>query len=273
MAKRYWGKTLLIGVLLMVLLLSLARYTSQELPIFSTVKSGLKDLTYPVARAVSFLWESAGNLTLFFKDINELRREKEQLLQENSTLKFELNNLKEVERENRRLRAMLGYSQENPKFDLVLAKIIAREPDNWYKSFTVNQGKRAGVARDMPVLDQNGLIGRVMNVAALNAEVLLITDPRSSVAAVTYDGRVPGIIKGTALSSELIMDNIPLNLEVRTGEKVLTSGQGGVFPAGIPIGYIVSVAKDPSGLVQVAKVRPYVDYDRLEEVFILKGRR
>ncbi|ABB15188.1 MULTISPECIES: rod shape-determining protein MreC [Carboxydothermus] len=273
MAKRYWGKTLLIGVLLAVLLLSLARYTTKQLPFFSEVKSGLKDLTYPIARAVSFLWDGVGNVTQYFKDINELRREKDRLLQENTALKYQLNRLQEVERENLRLKALLGYSREHPNFKLIVAKIIERDPASWYKSFTVNQGKSSGIRKDMPVLDQNGLVGRMMNVAALNGEVLLITDPRSSVAAVTYPGRVPGIIKGTALSSELIMDNIPLNLEVRTGEKVLTSGQGGVFPAGIPIGYVVSVTKDPSGLVQVAKVRPYVDFDRLEEVFILKGSR
>jgi len=273
LAKRYWGKTLLIGVLLTVLLLSLARYTTRELPFFEGLKSGLKDLTYPVVRGASYLMEGAGNITSYFKDINALRREREKLVQENTALKFELNKLKEVEQENFRLKAMLGYSQENPQFDLIVSKIIARDPANWYKSFTLNQGKSSGIAKDMPVLDQNGLIGRVINVASLNAEVLMITDPRSSVAAVTYFSRVPGIIKGTALSSELIMDNIPLNLEIRPGEMVLTSGQGGIFPKGIPIGYVVSVTKDPSGLVQVAKVRTYVDFDRLEEVFILKGRR
>jgi len=273
LAKRYWGKTLLIGVLLTVLLLSLARYTTRELPFFSNLKSGLRDFVYPLARGTKFVLEGAQGITSYFKDINNLRREREELIKENAALKFELNRLKEVEQENLRLKAMLGYSQENPQFELVVAKIITREPTNWYKTFTLNEGKSSGILRDMAVIDQKGLIGRVLNVSSLNAEVLMITDPRSSVAAVTYNGRVPGIIKGRALSSELTMDNIPLNLEVRTGEMVVTSGQGGVFPEGIPVGYVVSVTKDPSGLVQVAKVRPYADLDRLEEVFVLKDRR
>jgi len=203
----------------------------------------------------------------------------EQLLSENTFLQSEANRLlienirlRELERENAQLRELLNYTRNNVDFDYtaasVVGHVIAANPSNLLYTIFIDVGVRDGIARDMPVITQRGLVGRVTEAGATGAQVLLIIDPASSVNAVTQNSRVHGIVRGE-LGGTLIMERIPQGVTVAPGDLVLTSGLGGKFPDKLVIGQITEVFQQDLNPFQTARLRPTVDFGELETVLVL----
>ena len=178
----------------------------------------------------------------------------------------------DVLEENRRLRGTLGMARRCG-CRTVGASVVAGSGSNFQLSVTVDAGSRQGVARNMAVVDADGLVGRVTQVTADYATVLLVTDPASGVAATLARGKAPGILKG---SGEQLLSFQPVRAgtKVQRGDPVVTQGyQGSVFPAGLPIGVVERV--DPAGsasLVPRVAVRPYASLGALDVVAIVVER-
>jgi rod shape-determining protein MreC len=153
------------------------------------------------------------------------------------------------------------------------ASVVASSGSNFQLSVTVDAGSRQGVRRDMAVVDADGLVGRVTQVTADYATVLLVTDPASGVAATLARGKAPGIVKGSG-AQLLSFQPVRAGTEVRRGDPVVTQGyQGSVFPAGLPIGVVERV--DPAGaagLVPRVAVRPYAALGTLDVVAVVVDR-
>lgn len=177
----------------------------------------------------------------------------------------------ELVAENERLRAMLEYKETNVNQELKVAQIIGKEPGNWFEVFTINLGASDGIAKNMPVITPQGLVGRVEEVGVRWAKVMSIMDARSSVSAIMERTRDTGIVKGTVgsddLTASLTMNYLPLDTDIIEGDTVLTSGYDEVYPKGLVVG-TVSSSKDQSGGKQV-QVEPSVDFRRLEEVMVI----
>jgi rod shape-determining protein MreC len=180
--------------------------------------------------------------------------------------------LREIETEAALLRDLLNFTQPNPSYQVrgarVVGRKIAQEPSNLQKYITLDVGRASGIERNMPVITDRGLVGRVTEVGETWSRVLLIIDPQSTVNALTQSTRASGSIEGQADGS-LIMRSIPQKDTVSVGDTVFTSGLGGNFPRQILIGQIVEADRKDYELYQSALVQPTVDFDHLEAVLII----
>lgn len=203
----------------------------------------------------------------------------QRLLEENRKLKKELaqrENLRyqllELQKENHRLREMLGF-KERTGFGLLPAEVIARDPAHWFETITINKGYADGVTRNMAVVTSEGLVGNVFFVNRNSSKVMLLTDSRRAVSALVQRSREPGsvgIVEGyPEQKGYLRMVNLPPEANIQPGDTVISSGLGGIFPKGLIIGYVLETGKDQYGLLQQAIIKPAVNFNRLEEVFIV----
>ncbi|MBX6350259.1 MAG: rod shape-determining protein MreC [Clostridia bacterium] len=180
----------------------------------------------------------------------------------------------ELRQENEALRALLRLRESGPpEFRAGLAaRVVGRSPDRWYDEVTVDRGADDGVARGMAVVTPEGLVGRVVQVTAREAVVLLLTNPDSGVGALVQreTSRAEGVVLGQAASRGLLtMQFFSPDADAVPGDVVITSGLGGTFPRGIAVGYVVSVARGEEGLALTAQIEPAADLDRLEWVMIV----
>ncbi|AFM43157.1 rod shape-determining protein MreC [Desulfosporosinus acidiphilus SJ4] len=165
------------------------------------------------------------------------------------------------------------------KYTKVGATIINRNPTSWYSTLTVNRGSNDGVQINDPVIGDLGLVGKVVSVSPTTSEVLMILDGEGQVSAVVRDSAgngTFGIVQGTYKRGSRLTPEGNLEMlfrradNVNVGNLVLTSGQGGVYPQDVPIGKVKEIELDPSGLLKTAYIEPLVDFDSLEEVYIVK---
>jgi rod shape-determining protein MreC len=165
------------------------------------------------------------------------------------------------------------------KFPKVGASIINRNPTSWYQTLTLNRGSQDGVEVNNPVIGEFGLVGKVVAVTSSTSEVLLITDTEGQVSALVRGSTGSptfGIVQGTYKKTSRL--EVEGNLQmlfrrddnVNVEDLVLSSGLGGVYPKDIPIGKVGQIQLDSSGLLKTAYITPLVDFDSLEEVYIVK---
>ena len=173
-----------------------------------------------------------------------------------------------------RLRNALNYRQRSV-FKLIAAEIVARDSSTWWRTVTINRGKRDGTEIDMPVVTAEGLVGKITTVSSNISLVLLASDENCRVAASVEGSREQGIVSGervtTGLSPLLDLNFLTKQADLKPGQKVYTSGVGGVFPSGLLIGGVKSFrVRELDGQAQLT---PAVDLSHLEDVFVVTGRR
>jgi rod shape-determining protein MreC len=224
-------------------------------------QSGLSSMTDRLSRSLTNL----RNYRNLQQRVTELELITQSLIVENLRLK-------EVERENQRLREMLAFAETRPSFELrggqIIARVIGQNATNFLNVAMIDLGSRHGIRVGMPVVNEQGLVGRIYTVTATTSKVLLITDPSSTVNTILQASRLTGIVNGVP-GSDPVMGFIPQGTEVGVGEVVLTSGMGGSFPKGIPIGQVVDVRQRDVNVFQEAVVRPTVNFGRLEFVMVV----
>lgn len=203
----------------------------------------------------------------------ELVEENEQLKQENAELKRRVKDLESIERENLNLAQQLNFVQRSRR-KLVAGKVIARDIGGWWRIVTIDCGKRSGIRDQQAVVTARGLVGKVVDVTANTADVLLISDPscKASVRLETAQ-KSTGVLSGGGVSLRgkvrCQLSLIQRDVKVKREDRLITTGLGGVFPGGIDVGFIDSVELDNSGLFQRATVVPAVDLQGLSAVFVI----
>jgi rod shape-determining protein MreC len=194
--------------------------------------------------------------------------------QENLTLKRELERLKAEEarltEDNLRLRrlALLADAPIPGQDRCVPAEVIARDASNWSRTVLLNKGSAKGVRQNDVVMSSAGLVGRVIDLSPRTARVLLITDPRSSVDCLVQRNRAGGIVVG-ATDNTCRVKYLSTTHDVRVGDRIISSGLGGVFPKGLLVGTVVMVSKDTTRPFQRVTILPATDLERLEEALIV----
>jgi len=198
------------------------------------------------------------------KQIDSLRRENQQLKEQ------EIQSAA-IARENDQLRALLNWQRQVP-WKLKLANVVTRDPANWWRTVQIDLGSRDGVRENLPVLTSSGLVGRVASVKSSSAQVVLIGDPNCRVSAlVENSARDTGVLLASGpLDTSLIeLTYLASSANLKSGQSVITSGLGGVFPKGIPIGQIVDARSVEFGLYTEARVKLNADLGSLEKVWVL----
>ncbi|GBG56468.1 cell shape-determining protein MreC [Sporomusaceae bacterium FL31] len=229
--------------------------------ILAPVEYATSKVSYSFRNAGSFCWQ-----------IMTVYRENQSLKSENEQLKQTSLNVTEILAENERLREMLNYKKGTPQFDVVTATVVARDPGTWTSTIVINRGTDDGIAKNMPVVTPQGLVGNVVNAYSNSAKVQLILDPRSAVGSLVQrpESRVAAIVEGNnANKLAPHMVNIARDADVIKGDKIITSGFGGIYPKGLLLGEVTDVINEEGGLLKYAVLKTAVDFDRLEEVFVI----
>lgn len=255
-----------------LLLLALISYTVEDRGRSTYLEDKLFSVLIPVQ---GFFASTGQNIQSLFDAVffhHEIKAENERLREEFAFYREQALSIKELQEENRRLKEMLDL-KEDTDMELVAANVVSRDPGQWFNTVTLNRGIKDGIEQEMAVISPHGLVGMVSSVSDYSCRVILITDPRLPASAMVQrsrDSGITGIIDGySEEDSRLEFINIPVEADVEKGDLIITSGLGGIFPGNISVGEVEEVAFDRSGMVKRAVVKPSVNFNRLEEVFIV----
>lgn len=209
-----------------------------------------------------------------WRDYDRLEADYEALSLQNQQLSLQLDSAEEAVLENERLKTELDARSRYEALDPIFAKVIAREPGQWFETFSINRGTSDGVTAGMAVVNGSGLIGRVYEAGINYAKVICIIDSRSAVACMVQSTRDNGIMRGrvaaTSDDAECYVYYLPNLNSIMPGDTVITSGTDSLFPKGLHIGTVTAVSMDAGSDGSYAVVNPSADFRHLEEVFVLR---
>ncbi len=222
----------------------------------------------PMQDGVGVLIRPFGDAAGAVGDLFAVRSENRELRDRVDELEVRRRVLEDLERENAELRDLLEIA-DRTELPTVAARVVALAPSNFEWTVTIDVGAADGVERGMPVIDGDGLVGRIIQVTPSASRVLLAIDPSFSAAARTARTGEVGVLDGRGGDPMVLRLLDPL-ADVDVGDAIVTSSyQGGVFPAGIPIGTVSQVTEAASPLAREVQVNPYVDFTRLHHVVVV----
>jgi rod shape-determining protein MreC len=251
--SRYWRNVHLGTVVLLSILLIIG------IPIINEHVSdaAVGIFYYPFFKVESSIVELVG--------VRDENRRLRQTLVESS---MQISALEEQMRENERLRAVLGFDPP-PGYDLVPAKVISVSSDKVPISALVNKGSQDSVRVNQAVINEDGLIGRIVEVMPDFSTVQLLTDPANRVAVRVTESRDMGIAK-YGISEGMYLDNFPIQGRVEPGNTVISSGLGGIYPGGLKVGTVRSVKRPEDAPFCEVKLDPIANFYSLDELFVLR---
>ncbi len=253
----FWG----VAFSLLLLLIAFGGRTLLATPT-DAINAGIVKL----ASAVSRFWSHLSLLPRQVARMGEMSRDLSRLQSQLSRLQAEQWRVRELVEENRRLRKLLGLSRDLAQ-PYIAAEVIAIGGSNWFHTAVINKGSEEGIPQGAPVVYHKGLVGRIWEVRSHHSIVLLVTDRHSAVGvSLTEHQGVYGIVKGTG-KRFCELTHLSRHIVPKKGEVLVTSGLGGVFPKGIPVGEVVSVkvTTEPP----TVKVKPFLQVSELREVIVL----
>jgi rod shape-determining protein MreC len=267
MLKRSQYIAFIVAILAAVIFLNLPSRT------VSRVKLAVGGLFVPLFGLAGSSSKAIENGGLRALPKGTLIKEMEQLRHENAELKIKLMQSQEVWRENGQLHDALIWQRTAP-WRPKLAKVITRDPANWWRTLQIDMGSRSGAVTNLPVITPEGLVGRVEQVGLNYSRVVLLGDPNCRVhATIENDARDTGAIApaGASVPDESIVELTYISRQSRLqpGQRVTTSGLDGIFPKGIPIGHIIDTNSVGFGLYLEARVKLSANLKQLEYVWVL----
>jgi rod shape-determining protein MreC len=255
----------LIAYLAVTIVLMVADHRNEYLYRIRLVLNQVIEPTYRIAA-----WPSqiARQVSLAITDRQELTERNSQLSEQLLLAQARLNRLGVLRDENQRLQELLDV-QRGLGLGVQLAKIIDVDVDPTRHRIIVDAGARQSVEVGEAVLDAHGVMGQIVEVLPNISTVLLITDPTHALPVTVERTGMRVIAHGSVALDRLELPNVPISADVKVGDKLITSGLGGHFPAGFPVGEIRSISNDASGMFAAADARPSAALDRSGEVLIL----
>jgi len=206
------------------------------------------------------------------QDIARIRQRNTDLEAQVSKLQAEIIDLKQQIAETRILSALVGFARANPDNQYAAAAVIGRDASPFLQYVIINRGSDFGIRRGMPVVNQQGLVGRIAAVTASAARVQLITDNASTINVRLDPSQTQGVLQGQ-ITGDVVVNMIPQSAKVQIGDLVLTSGLGGTYPPNILIGQVTGVRNRDYDLFQSASIQPAVDFSQLEIVLVITNFR
>lgn len=233
-----------------------------------TVRDSAQDAIAPVQEAVGDVLDPVDDWFDGVTRSGDLKEENAKLRRDLARALGQASESRAALRENRELKALADLTFA-PGLRGVDAQVVGASPGNFEETVGIDKGSNQGIMADMPVVAGDGLVGRIADVSGRRATVLLLTDPKSGVGVRLEDSGTLGVADGRQ-GSELLSVDVPLDVKVRKGELVFTSGtEPSLFPGGIPVGTVVAVHKPAGALAQSLLVRPLVDIGRSTYVRVL----
>lgn len=221
----------------------------------------------PVERAVTSLVRPVGNALSTLGDLGGLNDEVKKLRAENTNLKNELHQVDDLRRENDELRRLNGLTARGG-YKTVRCRVVAVGPDNFEWTATLDCGSGDGLRKGQTVVNGDGLVGRVVDVAPFTAQVLLAIDPEFTVIGRLAAHGTSGPVSGNGLDP-MTMQLLQPNAAVAKGEAVVSNGVQGGIVAGVPVGVVLSISRERSVVTRTVTVRPFVRFTALDVVAVV----
>jgi rod shape-determining protein MreC len=260
-------RTIWLWVFIIGAVLFLLSSNSDLGPTWNPAEQFVIEITAPFQKLIKQTTKSTEELWLNYFRLVDVHHENTQLKNEIHELKMANSRYRELLATQERLEELLQFKQTINR-PVLAAQVIGRDPTGWFKSVIIDKGKWAGLRLDMPVVNAFGVVGRVVSVSSNYAKVLLIIDQNSAVDCLVQRSRDRGMLKG--LMSEICkLDYMAKSNDITVGDIVVTSGLGGVFPKGLPVGRILDVKEISGELFKDIKIRTAVDFSKLEEVLVI----
>lgn len=230
---------------------------------------------YSAAVAVEPLYRLAGlpvegmrTLSVAFADRQRLTQQNQRLREDLLLANAKLNRMAAVAQQNEHLKELLD-TQRSLDLNVQLARVVGVDLGAYRHRLLLNVGVRDGVKPGQPVIDAHGVMGQVIHALPTTSVVMLVTDPNNALPVTVERTGLRTIAYGSRDGDRLVLPTIPMAADVRAGDRLLTSGLGGRFPPGFPVGEISRVAPAPTGMFLEAQARPSADINRSEDVLLL----
>ena len=266
----FWkNRPLIIAVICSILLFVLLSTSGSTQS--SGAGSAMSRLLVPVQR---FLYSSTESIGDFFAGLSEDRSIKDEnaaLKEQVAEMESQLRNYENLRQENERLKELLGVVDSYGEYETLTARVIGKSPGAWFDEFTINAGEQHGVQENMIVYTADGLLGKVVYTSATYSRVISLIHDQSGVSAMVERTRDNGVVKAAQEGEnpdDLQLFYISSNSDVKPGDRIITSGIGGVYPKGIPIAQVTEVSTDSSS-EKVVIARSNVDFEHVEEVVVV----
>jgi rod shape-determining protein MreC len=274
MPQFFLNKRLIFLLVSIIILVALIGFTLRDREELTVPEQFLKDAMGWMQNVVS---KPQGYVTDFFESVRDLQ----DTYSENKELKERLDGLAKLEadvqqltKENEELREILDKKETLRDYSPIQATVIGRNPDRWHEILIINKGEVNGIKQNMAVVTANGLIGKVKSTQQFTSTIQLLSamDPTNRISAeVQGEESYFGTIEGYDVDRELLkLKRIPYDAKIEKGQKVITSGLGGIFPEALPIGEVVDVEPDEFGLNQTAFVKPGAKFYNIKNVMVVK---
>jgi rod shape-determining protein MreC len=223
-------------------------------------------LFYRTSSALASVWRQT---VLWSRLDGENRAYKKRIQQ----LEAQLGQLDEYRLENQRLRTLLNFQEKNKnQMTLEAAQVVGRNPVNWMSTITIDKGAGSGIKKDQAVITAGGVVGIVRSATENTANVLLLSDARLAIGGIVRTNRHLVLLEGKAdKPGYCTVRGLTADVRLKKGDQIISSGLGGIFPKGLPLGAITQVQRGKYGLGFQGLLRPAVDLSKLEEVFVVKN--
>ena len=230
----------------------------------------LEATAYPVQVVVNSPSAAWRSLTENFQGREQLRAENEQLKAHERELELQLMREAALEQENAELRGLRASLLPSLIKRSILAEIISVETDPLRQRIVINKGARDGVSLNQAVVDGTGILGQVSRLGPWSAEIILVTDPEHAIPVEITRNSLRSIAVGSGNSGELLLPYLAVNSDVKSGDLLVSSGLGGVFPAGLPVARISGVRRESNQLLAQVRAQPLASIERDREVILLE---
>ncbi|MBB3907200.1 rod shape-determining protein MreC [Anoxybacillus rupiensis] len=277
MPQFFLNKRLILLLVSIIFLVALIGFSLKDRKELTWSEQFVKDTTgfvqllfHKPAQLVAGFFENVQDIKNTYKE-NKILKER---LEEYVMLEAEVQTLK---KENEELRAILKKKESLRDFVAIHATVIGRNPERWQETIIINKGEQQGVKKDMAVITPGGLIGKVQHAAQFTATVQLLSsiDRKNFISAYvqTKNESVFGLIEGyDEKRKSLLLKQVPFDAKIEKKQLVMTSGLGGIFPEGLPIGEVEEVVPDQYGLTKMVYVKPAANFYDIDDVIVVKRK-
>lgn len=272
MHKSLWRhKVALVTIALLIISLLVFIAFGDNTTLSGKSRGMLLKITSPVFELVTFLFDDAASLWHHYIYLKDLKEENEELKRLLARISSKYDNLKtlyiETEKKNQRLEEILGFTEVAP-YKLLPARVIGSDPAPYSSAVTIDKGKDHGVVKDLPVMSVSGIVGIILTVSDKSSTVMLLNDRRSRIDVAFQENRFRGVLEGSA-DGIVHLSFVDRKVRVKSGDVVVTSGMGNIFPSGLLVGKITEVRRPKFGLFQEIVVTPNVNPKGVEEVLVI----
>jgi len=244
--------------------------TDHQKDYLTGLRTTLSVVLYPIQAAVD-LPRSGGNwLKETFSSRQQLQEENASMRAQNLLLQSRLQKYDSLLAENNRLRELLDSSSKVNE-NVLIAEILSIDLEPFTRRIVINKGDVEGVFLEQPLLDANGVLGQVVSIGAFSSTAMLITDPSHALPVQSLRTGARAIAIGVATDNQLKLNHIPNNADIKIGDVLVTSGLGGRFPVGYPVGTITDFVIDPSQPFAKVSAKPTADIEHVREVLLVSN--